>query len=110
MNHSRPIKLLLMALAVCVALLVAAPLLAQTGGGPADAGGAGYGLAWSTVDGGGHTFSRGGTYTLGGTAGQPDAGLLAGGGYTLSGGFWAGSTAGFRYGVYLPLVTRGDSP
>jgi hypothetical protein len=108
MNHTTPVKLLLTVLAVCLALLVTIPLLAQSGGGPADAGGTGYDLAWSTVDGGGYTFSRGGAYTLGGTAGQPDAGTLTGGGYTLSGGFWAGAAA--RYTVYLPLLMRHASP
>jgi len=37
--------------------------------------------------------------------GQPDAGVLSGGGYTLAGGFWPGGAAA-RYGVYLPLVLR----
>jgi hypothetical protein len=32
-----------------------------------------------------------------GTIGQADAGLLAGGGYTLAGGFWAGVPV--RYGI-----------
>ena len=60
-------------LAVCLLLLAASTVLAQSGGG--------YDLSWSTVDGGGETFSSGGVYTLGGTAGQPDAGLLTGGNY-----------------------------
>jgi hypothetical protein len=42
---------------------------------------------WFTVDGGGGT-SGGGQFTLSGTAGQPDAGVMTGGGYTLHGGFW----------------------
>ena len=32
-----------------------------------------YDLSWWTVDGGGITFNTGSSYTLGGTAGQPDA-------------------------------------
>jgi hypothetical protein len=64
----------------------------------------GYDLSWWTADGGGETFSTGGNYSLGGTIGQPDAGLLAGPGYTLAGGFWSG--AGQPYRVYLPLVMR----
>lgn len=44
-------------------------------------------IDWSTVDGGGGS-SSGGAYSVSGTIGQPDAGQLAGGGYTLSGGFW----------------------
>ena len=65
-------------------------------------------LGWWTVDGGGHTASQGGAYELGGTAGQPDAGVLAGGGYTLGGGFWrGGETTAPSYELYLPLVLRG---
>jgi uncharacterized repeat protein (TIGR01451 family) len=49
-----------------------------------------YDLTWYTVDGGGATFSTGGSYSLGATIGQPDAsGALAGGSYSLVGGFWA---------------------
>jgi uncharacterized repeat protein (TIGR01451 family) len=50
-----------------------------------------YDLSWFTVDGGGATFSTGGSYSLGGTIGQPDASnALAGGTYSLTGGFWSG--------------------
>ena len=63
-----------------------------------------YDVSWWTVDGGGTTNSSGGSYTLGGTAGQPDAGVLTGGDYTLAGGFWGGASAEYR--VYLPLVLR----
>jgi hypothetical protein len=69
----------------------------------------GYDLTWNTVDGGGATWSEGGGYALGGTVGQPDAGVLSGGGYTLAGGFWGGGAA-TRYGIYLPLVLRNYSP
>ena len=63
--------------------------------------------SWWTVDGGGGTFSTGGDYTLGGTIGQPDAGLLAGGDYTLGGGFWGGGELQTppRY-IYLPITVR----
>jgi len=83
-------------LALTALLLLASVALAQSGGG--------YDLSWSTVDGGGATWSEGGGYSLGGTVGQPDAEVLSGGGYTLAGGFWGGAAA--RYGVYLPLVLR----
>jgi hypothetical protein len=43
-----------------------------------------------TIDGGGTTRSTGGPFTLGGTVGQPDAGRLSGGSFTLNGGFWSG--------------------
>ncbi len=62
---------------------------------------------WWTVDGGGATFSTGGGYSLGGTAGQPDAGELTGGGYTLGGGFWKGGRLAGGFHIYLPLVVRG---
>ena len=55
----------------------------------AQSGGA-YDLRHNTIDGGGATGSFGGAYKLGGTIGQPDAGRLSGGAYSLSGGFWAG--------------------
>jgi hypothetical protein len=84
-------------LALVALLLLASVARAQSGGG--------YDLTWSTVDGGGATWSEGGGYALGGTVGQPDAGVLSGGGYTLAGGFWPGGAAA-RYGVYLPLVLR----
>ena len=48
-----------------------------------------YAIDWFTIDGGGGT-SSGGSYTLSGTIGQPDAGTLSGGSYTLEGGFWPG--------------------
>jgi hypothetical protein len=46
-----------------------------------------YSIDWYTVDGGGGT-STGGVYSLSGTIGQPDAGAMSGGNYTLVGGFW----------------------
>jgi hypothetical protein len=46
-------------------------------------------LNWWSVDGGG-TTSSGGGFTVSGTIGQPDAGLMGGGGFTLNGGFWPG--------------------
>jgi len=83
----------------CLVLLAAVPALAQSGGG--------YDLSWSTVDGGGGTFSTGGVYSLGGTAGQPDAGLMTGGEYALGGGFWGGgAVAAAENAIYLPLVLR----
>lgn len=43
---------------------------------------------WFTIDGGGGT-SAGGRYSVSGTAGQPDAGVLNGGAYAVDGGFWS---------------------
>lgn len=59
-----------------IGLLFAAPLFSQS-----------YDLSWNKIAGGGGT-SSGGVYSLSGTIGQPDAGHLAGGNYTLDGGFW----------------------
>ena len=95
--------LALLLLMASVALRLAQDVaLAQSGG---------YDLSWFTVDGGGATFSQGGGYSLGGTAGQPDAGELAGGSYTLNGGFWYGGAAAAGEGeIYLPIIMRNYRP
>lgn len=49
-------------------------------------------IGWYSIDGGGAIGSVGGTYRLSGTIGQPDAGTLTGGSYTLRGGSWRGGT------------------
>lgn len=91
----------LVALALLLGALVAK---AQTNGG--------YDLSWSTVDGGGYTFSTGGVYSLGGTIGQADAGEMGGGDYTLSGGFWGGIVTIVEelYHIYLPLILKNYGP
>jgi hypothetical protein len=63
-----------------------------------------YEISWWTVDGGGDTASGGGSYALGGTIGQSDAGASSGGSYALSSGFWTGWRGG--YAIFLPLVLR----
>ena len=85
-------------------LLTLVALLLLTGGVVHAQAGGGYDLTWSTVDGGGATFSTGSGTSLGGTIGQPDAGAMTGGAYTLAGGFWSGAAAHYR--IYLPLVLR----
>ena len=50
-------------------------------------GGGGFSIDWYTMDGGGGT-SADGTFELSGTIGQPDAGVMSGGTFILSGGFW----------------------
>lgn len=86
------------------AVLILALLAAGTAAALARSPDQGYDLSWHTVNGGGYTWSTGGTYALGGTIGQPDAGLLAGGRYELGGGFWAGGALGeVLHKVYLPL-------
>lgn len=85
-------------------LLLSGITLAQSDGG--------YDLSWSTMDGGGCTFSEGGGYSLGGTIGQPDAGAMSDGGYTLSGGFWGGIVSIIEelYHIYLPLILKNYGP
>ena len=51
-----------------------------------------YDISWYTVDGGGGMQAMGGPYTLGGTIGQPDAGVMTGGTFSLTGGFWVGGS------------------
>ena len=46
-------------------------------------------LNWHTIDGGGGA-SGGGAYALNGSIGQSGAGPLAGGSYSIAGGFWGG--------------------
>src|SRR5712672_2620984 len=46
-----------------------------------------YSIDWFTVDGGGGTSSNG-QYVVSGTIGQPEAGHMAGGSFSLDGGFW----------------------
>jgi hypothetical protein len=89
-----------------VSLLAALLLLASVPGAEAQSGGQ-YDLTWNTVDGGGVTALTAGAYTLGGTAGQPDAAVWSGGDYVITGGFWrAPGAAGGGYSIYLPLVLR----
>ncbi len=89
-----PNKLMVILIVLVTLLLLALSAMAQSG----------YDGDWWTIDGGGYAWSEGGGYSLGGTLGQPDAGVLSNGGYTLAGGYWSGLTA--HYGVYLPLVVK----
>ncbi|MFN0134946.1 MAG: hypothetical protein ACKVS9_02390 [Phycisphaerae bacterium] len=50
-----------------------------------------FSIDWHTIDGGGGT-SLGGLFEVSGTIGQPDAGVLTGGSFELSGGFWYAPT------------------
>jgi hypothetical protein len=95
-------------LVITASLLLASAVAPQPRGTALAQSGGPYDLTWSTIDAGGHTFSRGGDYTLGGTIGQPDAGLLTGGDFTLGGGFWAGGALSPTevHEIYLPVVLR----
>jgi len=61
--------------------IIAATALACLAGEPFD-------LSWNTIDGGGVMRSSGGSFVLSGTIGQPDAGVMSGGPFELTGGFW----------------------
>ena len=90
-------NIFMLVLAVLILLLAVSTVLAQTGGD--------YDLSWSTIDGGGRE-SYGGSYSLMGTASQPDAGAaLSGGAYPLVGGFWPGA-AEAGASIYLPVILR----
>jgi hypothetical protein len=53
-----------------------------------------FAIDWYTIDGGGGT-SAGGSFTLSGTIGQPDAGpTMTGGNFALTGGFWVAGPSG----------------
>ena len=47
-----------------------------------------YSIDWYTIAGGGGASSNG-QYVVSGTIGQPDAGTMNGGNYSLTGGFWS---------------------
>lgn len=51
-----------------------------------------YDLSWRTIDCGGG-YSAAGDFEVEGAIGQPDAGVMAGGGFELVGGFWAGAAS-----------------
>ncbi len=63
-------------------LIVPFTINAQSSGGD-------FEISKQTVDGGGGT-STGGTFSLTGTIGQPDAQRSEGGQFVLHGGFWGG--------------------
>lgn len=66
-----------------------------------------YSISWSSIDGGGVASSTNGTYTIGSTIGQPDAGELSGGSYRVVGGFWA---IALSEGVPTPTPTTTPTP
>ena len=65
-----------------------------------------YSIDWYKIAGGGGT-STGGTYSLSGTIGQPDAsGAMTGGSYSLTGGFWSIIAVVQSPGLPNLIVTR----
>ena len=64
-----------------------------------------YSIEWFTIDGGGGT-STGGVYSVTGTIGQPDAGKMSGGNFTVDGGFWGVIAAVQTPGAPLLAIAR----
>jgi hypothetical protein len=62
-------------------------------------------MDWHTLDDGGGA-STGGVYAVAGTIGQPDAGVMTGGQFTVQGGFWGIIAAVQTPGAPLLSVTR----
>jgi hypothetical protein len=89
----------LIVLIVAALVLLVAVSLASAQAGTWD-------VDWFTIDGGGGMSSSGGEYALAGTIGQPDAGTLSDGVYTLHGGFWWPSTSAGEYAIYLPVIQK----
>ncbi|MGA2245454.1 MAG: hypothetical protein ABSH48_10675 [Verrucomicrobiota bacterium] len=69
-----------------------------------------YSINWFKVSSGGGV-SAGGTYQVSGTIGQPDAGEpLTGGGYSVTGGFWALISVAQTPGLpFLTISRSGNS-
>ena len=97
-------RMIIFLLVLILCLTAVATLLALPGLAPTS-----LSIPCWTVDGGGGT-SKGGAFSLSGTAGQADAGQMTGGSFTLSGGFWNRETGGIGGGearqVYLPIVNK----
>ena len=64
-----------------------------------------FAINWFTIDGGGGT-STGGVFSVSGTIGQPDAGPMSGGVYSLVGGFWSGISLIQTPGAPLLSITN----
>lgn len=67
-----------------------------------------YAILWWSVDGGGGD-SGGGQYAVRGTLGQPEAGTISGGSFTLTGGFWSLISAVQTPGAPYLSVTRSNA-
>jgi hypothetical protein len=69
-----------------------------------------FDILWYTIDGGSVDGSKGGSFALSGSVGQPDAGSSQGGEYAVRGGFWGlppeSASLPEAYQVYLPLIRR----
>lgn len=95
---NRKILLLLLGSFILITLTTSqtvTPASAQSGGG--------YDLTWNVIAGGGTTSSTGGPYSLNGTIGQADAGIMNGESYSLIGGFWVDFLGNH---IMLPLIEK----
>jgi len=72
------------------------------------AGAQSYAIDWFTIDGGGGT-STGGVYSVSGTVGQADAGVMTGSQYGVVGGFWSVVAAVQTPGAPLLSITRSNA-
>lgn len=86
-----------MLLAILALILLADHVLAQSGGG--------YEITAFTVDAGGGE-SCGGNFAIAGVIGQPDAGKMTGGSYTVEGGLSPVANCPAAYSIYLPLILK----
>ena len=102
MNHRIKLRSTLMIATLIVILVFASLVLGHTSAASALLT-AGYDLTHWSVDSGGGS-STGGSYSLSGTLCQPDAGVLKGSSFTLTGGFWNDSPA--NRPIRLPVVRR----
>ena len=87
---------LIFALVVLVLLTSSVLAVAQAGE---------FSLPWYTID-GGATSSQAGSFELSGTIGQPDAGALSGGEFSLAGGFGGSAPTSANRQLYLPIIKR----
>ena len=104
--NKRFVALALMALLVGPLLLIV-PTLASKSSTPA--------IQWWTIDSGGGSSSGASAgaresatsgYSLRGSIGQPDAGMLSGSSYWLIGGYWGVETGTIKFRLCLPVVMQ----
>ena len=92
-NIMKLTKLLILVALCMVTFAVAGVAIAQSGDG--------FEITSYTIDDGGR-YSTGDGFWLGGTIGQPDAGIHTGGDFELSGGFWKDKE---QYPTAISLLT-----
>lgn len=101
MTDLRSSRLLALAFVLCPAVMIGGIALAEDDTDPVNSSptaetseavapeiAAGFEIPWSSIDGGGSTMD-GGTFSLRGTVGQPDAGSAVADARSLFGGYWA---------------------